>query len=285
MIKDIPGLVSAVSADIKNACDVAVVGMSGGADSTLVALLCKEALGANDVYSVHMPYNDRDNGFFNDRSLKTATRLGVHILKAPIKGIADAINETVTVALVDNNLVRGKEFPTSDGQTATLFAISHVNAGNSRSRSRMNVLYGVSHHLSDHLGVRARVVGTGNLSEDYIGYDTKGGDALCDFFPVGQLFKSEVYQLLDWFRDRGDIEESMIDRVPSAGLWDGQSDEDELGCSYNLMEPSIRVLGLGQTEHIIEADAEITNFVRERHQANKHKHEAPPVFDIRKWCD
>jgi NAD+ synthase len=275
MITDIAGLLVKVCNDIRSRSEVAVLGMSGGADSTLVALLCKEALGKEHVYSVHMPYNDHDHGFFNDRSRKTAEKLGVKIILAPIGKIADEINGLVSKCLVDNNLYAG---------------FSKVNAGNARSRARMTVLYGISHHLNDYLGAhnyspRVRVVGTGNLSEDYIGYDTKGGDALCDFFPIGELFKSEVFQLLDFFRDRGDITEDMIDRVPSAGLWDGQSDEAELGHTYNAMEPSIRNAHRRIGGVRILTDLHIDEFVKQRHLANKHKHEAPEVLSLREFCD
>ena len=72
------------------------------------------------------------------------------------------------------------------------FELTALNKGNARSRARMSVLYGVAHNLSNKFpNKRVRVIGTGNLSEDYIGYDTKGGDALADIFPIGELFKSD----------------------------------------------------------------------------------------------
>jgi NAD+ synthase len=119
-------------------------------------------------------------------------------------------------------------------------------------------------------------VGTGNKSEDYIGYDTKGGDALADVFPIGELFKSEVFQLLDYYRDRGVITEDMIDREPSAGLWEGQKDTDELEYTYDEMEPAILRAEHGELDHSLAVDEYVWN----RHLENKHKHEAAPTFPV-----
>ena len=114
--------------------------------------------------------------------------------------------------------------------------------------------------------------------------DTEGGDALADLFPIGDLFKSEVYQLLDYFVKEGMITEDLIDRVPSAGLWEGQTDEQELGYTYNEMEPAIIEIKkggeIGQLSH-----SKVFHFVEDRHRKNKHKHEAPAVFALREhYC-
>jgi NAD+ synthase len=144
----------------------------------------------------------------------------------------------------------------------------------------MCVLYGIAHELSYVLNKRVRVVGTGNNSEDFIGYDTKYGDSAADFFPIGELFKSEVYQLLDYFISKGILTEDDVDRIPSAGLWTNQTDEDEIGYTYSAMEPVIRKFLSGDYTGIgIEGSLE--NFVYERHMANAHKHKAPMVFRLR----
>jgi NAD+ synthase len=251
---------------INNETDVAVIGLSGGADSTLVACLCVKALGPENVYGIHMSYNKMDVDTFNSRSMSLANKLGIHSMVVPITEVADAITAAVSSALGP---------------------ISVTNAGNARSRARMTVLYGLAHHLCDSLKKRVRVVGTGNLSEDAIGYDTKGGDALADFFPIGNMFKSEVYSMLDKFRDEGLISEEHIDRTPSAGLWDGQTDEGELGFSYNDMQPIIKEMLSNYSEdqkglvELVVAKGyprNVTEFVITRHFANRHKHLAPKVL-------
>lgn len=266
MIKDIEGLVEHITTKIRENVDVAVVGMSGGVDSTLVAILSTLALGKENVYSAHMPMNQLDKDTFNSNSQDVAKKLGIKIINCPVNTISHAIVDSLEDALD--------------------IRLSVINAGNARSRARMTVLYGIAHALNDKLQRRVRVMGTGNLSEDFIGYDTKGGDALCDIFPIGQLFKSEVYQLLEYFRDQGLIAEENIDRVPSAGLWDGQTDEEELGHSYNDMEPIIKYF---MENGLKESDLHkhpTYHFVAKMHFQNKHKHEGPPVIEgVRGFCD
>ena len=256
MIKNIEALLGRVTKEIREKTDVAVVGLSGGADSTLVATLCVLALGKNNVYGVHMPYNDLDKRTFNARSRSLVKKLNIN-------------EETVQI----NDAV--------EGLSKQFYALSTLNHGNMRSRMRMVSLYTAACALSEELGKRVRIVGTGNLSEDYIGYDTKGGDALTDFFPIGSLLKSEVYQLHDHFIAIGVLTEELVDRVPSAGLWDGQTDEDELGMSYNDMQDSV-LRGLAGK---LDLTNPVDKFVADRHAANKHKHEAPLTFDLREFCE
>lgn len=272
MIRDIPGLLAQLEREFKANMDIGVLGISGGADSTLVAILASKFLGRRNVYTISMPYNDHDHETFNSRSAKLATMLDVNTVIVPVDQISDCI-----VGAVDEAC---EELIGSQG-------INVVNAGNARSRARMTLLYGVAWELGNRLNNRVRVLGTGNLSEDFIGYDTKGGDSLCDWFPLGSLFKSEVYQLLDYFVAEGVITEDMIDRKPSAGLWDGQTDEDELGYSYNAMEPIVKEMLSWQERgdlDIYPVQFDIEAFVLQRHFANKHKHQGPPVADLREYC-
>ncbi|NQU66138.1 MAG: NAD(+) synthase [SAR324 cluster bacterium] len=265
MIRDCEKLVQTITTEIHNLADIAVIGMSGGADSSLTAILCARALGREAVYGISMPFNEIDIQTFNARSTNLAEKIAIQHLVRPVYAIADAINTQV-------HLKDPSEL------TAT-------NKGNARSRARMCILYGVAHNLASQFPEkRVRVIGTGNLSEDFIGYDTKGGDALADFFPIGELFKSEVYQLLDYFRDQKIIEEIHIDRTPSAGLENNQTDEKDLGHTYNEMEKGIRFcLEHYDTMHEQPLDP-VTSFVWQRHLAHKHKHEAPPALKLRTYC-
>ncbi len=267
MITDLQGIIKTILEEIKQQMDIAIVGMSGGADSTLVALLCCQALGPQRVYSVHMPATSHDEATFNNDSRRVASALGLQQYTVPIAGIAESILGSCRTAL-------------------GLERLSQVNEGNGRVRARMCVLYTLCHHLGKSLELRSRVVGTGNLSEDFIGYDTKGGDSLADIFPIGELFKSEVYQLLDYFVGEKLILDSMINRTPSAGLWLEQTDENELGYTYAAMEAPIRAYLAGTlSETSSTGDLEpVARFVLERHRAHAHKHLAPSVVRLRHFC-
>lgn len=282
MIKDMVSVIDEITKNIKNNMDVAVLGLSGGVDSTVCACLLVKALGSENVHTLHMPYNEVDTDTplkFNSNSMRIAQELKTPAHWKPIKKIADAINSEVYGEFTHSSVP----------------PLTSVNEGNARARARMAVLYGTAHNLETNLGKRVRVVGTGNLSEDFIGYDTKGGDALADLFIIGSLFKSEVYQLADHFVTEGMIKEDMVDRVPSAGLWEGQTDEDELGFSYNDMEPIIKeFLKLGNRLYIKELlndrciellNTDIGKFVYDMHLKNKHKHEAPAVVNLREFTD
>jgi len=274
MIKDIDGLIKKVTTEIKAQTDIAVLGLSGGADSTLTAILCKLALGKENVYGLHLPYNQLDKDTFNTASQKLAKHIGIKDYTVDIGPAVDEIDKTI--------------------EKVTEYGMSDLAQGNARSRMRMIVLYNFSNFLSlwgpkselnnsGKLNPRVRVIGTGTLSEDFIGYDTKGGDSLADFFPIGSLLKSEVYQLLDYFKDQNIITEEMINRIPSAGLWDNQTDEDELGYTYNEMEPWV-LKGKADVWKDHSSDP-VGKFVMERHGKNSHKHEAPPVINLREFCE
>ena len=105
------------------------------------------------------------------------------------------------------------------------------------------------------------------------------------------MFKSEVYQLLDYFKEQGVLTEELIDRVPSAGLFSGQTDEGELGFSYNEMERAVKFyqgveLGCYGVELMSTQETQkIYDFVKQRHEANKHKSEVPKVIPLRQFVE
>lgn len=266
MIRNCRKLIDYLCEEMRRHADVAVIGLSGGADSSLAAVLCMKALSNANVYGVSMPYDEADIKTFNSLSADLAKRIGINHLMRPITKIADSINDQIL--------------------TNRESELTNINKGNSKSRARMCVLYGIAHDLSTRLqGKRVRVVGTGNLSEDFIGYDTKGGDVLADFSPIGELFKSEVYQLLEYFKNEGTITEADINMTPSAGLEKNQTDEGDLGYSYDEMEKSVRFCLENYDSTSEQKLDEITAFVWQRHKTHKHKHEAPPVIKLRSFCE
>ncbi len=183
----------------------AVVGLSGGKDSSVVAALCVEALGKERVLGVMMPNGEQ---FDIDVSHKLADHLGIQSIVINIK---DAYEGVV------NELCR--YFDTFDGQAKV----------NLPPRLRMAVLYAVSQ------SVNGRVANTCNLSEDWVGYATKFGDGAGDFSPLAQLTVQEVKAI---GRVAG-LPDMFVEKVPIDGLC-GLTDEDNLGFTYAVLDRYIR---------------------------------------------
>ncbi len=181
--------------------DGIAIGLSGGIDSTLVAYLACEAVGKDNVFGIVMPSSttpteDKIHG------IEVAQNLGIDCKEIAIDSI---LNEYLSVTQLDNN---------------------DLAIGNLKARIRMSVLYYYA-NFKNYL-----VIGTGNKSEILIGYFTKHGDGACDMEPIGDLYKSEVFQLS---KELG-ISKEIIEKPPRAGLWDNQTDEDEIGMSYDLLD-------------------------------------------------
>jgi NAD+ synthase len=171
-----------------------VVGLSGGLDSAVVAALAAEALGKDAVLGLILPSADSDPADATDAAL-----LAKHV------GFA---TRTISIAPVLEGLSGVPEI--SDARVR----------GNAKARARMMVLYA---------SAEGRLVaGTGNKSELLVGYFTKHGDGGVDLLPIGDLYKTQVFELA---RHMG-LPQRIIDRPPSAGLWPGQTDEKELGMPY-----------------------------------------------------
>ncbi|WP_243287326.1 NAD(+) synthase [Geothrix terrae] len=261
-VTDIRPAIQAAMDGIKKEVDVAVIGLSGGADSTLCACLSVSALGAENVFGISMPASSIDDATFNARSASVADKLSINHMTLDIKKAVSAV------------LSGWEEQMGHFGIHET----SALNTGNTRARLRMTHLYLACMALGEaNPGRRVRVIGTGNLSEDYIGYDTKWGDGACDIFPISDFFKQEVYMALDHFAASGLIDETHIDRVPSAGLWPGQTDEGELGFTYDEMAPAILYCqrfgkdGFADKPLPDPGFMKVVDFVWNRHRANSHK--------------
>ncbi len=187
----------------------AVIGISGGKDSSVVAALCAEALGTDRVVGVTMPNGVQPD---IDDSMKLINHLGIRHFNVNIGSAYDALMATVKEEL---------------GSQET--EVSRQTIINMPPRLRMTTLYAVSQSLN------GRVANTCNLSEDWVGYSTRYGDAAGDFAPLGGLTVQEVKAI---GKELG-LPIDLVEKTPSDGL-SGKSDEDNLGFTYAVLDRYIR---------------------------------------------
>ncbi len=180
--------------------DRLVLGLSGGIDSALVAFLAAEAIGADKLLCVLMPYRTSSPASRSDAE-EVVRRLGCASELVDISPMVDA-------------------FFAGDPDASSL------RRGNFMARQRMAVLYDRS------VTWGGLVIGTGNKTESLIGYTTVFGDNACAFNPIGDLYKSQVRQLSAAIG----VPEQIITKAPSADLWPGQTDESEAGFSYPVLD-------------------------------------------------
>ncbi len=183
-----------------------VVGLSGGVDSSLVTALAVSSLGAANVVAVFMPYRTSDPRSARDAHA-VCERLGI---------AAETIDITTQV---DDYFAR---FPEAD----------RTRRGNKMARERMSVLYDQS------MTRRALVLGTSNKTELLLGYGTLFGDMASALNPIGDLYKTQVFALARAL----DLPQSVLTKPPSADLWAGQSDEEELGIRYAVVDQVLHLL-------------------------------------------
>jgi NAD+ synthase len=208
-----------------------VMGLSGGVDSSVVAALAKEAVGKNRLLALILPCLNKN------QDLKDARLL---VKKLGIK------SKTIDLSKMHRDLV--KILPKAD----------NLAKANLKPRLRMLVLYYFANKLN------YLVCGTGNKSELMVGYFTKYGDGAADMLPIGDLLKTKVRKLAKELGIPGHI----INKTPSAGLWPGQTDEGELGISYNQLDDIL--LRLSRKKRQIQP-AGLVNKVKFRIRASEHK--------------
>jgi NAD+ synthase len=188
----------------------AVLGLSGGIDSALSAFLAVEALGKENVIGVRMPYRTSSEGSLSDAQ-KVIDQLGIESITIPITPMAEPLIE---------------RFPD----------MSALRKGNIMARQRMIVLYDQS------VARQALVIGTSNKTEALLGYTTLYGDSAAALQPIEDLYKTQIRQLS---RAIG-IPQSVLEKPPSADLWIGQTDEDELGYTYEQVDKVLYLLVEGR---------------------------------------
>jgi len=178
-----------------------VLGLSGGLDSALVAKLCADAIGPKRVLGMALP--EGPGGQDRKDAEAWAKELGIGFRVLDIKRI---------VGTFERSLVASRA--------------PRIARGNIRARARMIVLYYVANTEG------RLVIGTGNKSEILTGYFTVAGDGACDFLPIGDLYKTQVREMA---RHLG-LPPRIVDQTPTAGLWKGQTDEGELGITYDELD-------------------------------------------------
>jgi NAD+ synthase len=225
-----------------------VLGLSGGVDSSLVATLAAQALGAKNVLGVIMPYRTSEPKSRSD-ALEVAQQLGIEHLEVDISPQIDAYFE---------------RFPDADQR----------RRGNKMARERKSIEYDQSSAW------RALVIGTSNKTELLLGYGTIYGDMASAINPIGDLYKTQVWQLADAVG----VPTAIVQKAPSADLWAGQSDETELGFQYRMIDQLLyyfvdRRYSIDELKRQGFDQAFITDIIR-RIRENQYKRRLPVIAKL-----
>lgn len=213
-----------------------VYGNSGGKDCSLVGILCKFA--CENTVGIMMPCASKRNF---EQDMKDAKEVSEHF------GIQSRV--------IDLTDVRQCEMD----RLSAITTLTPAAVNNIAPRLRMTTLYAVA------ASENRLVAGTGNRSEAYMGYFTKWGDGACDFNPISDLTATEVIEFLKWLTAPA----CVINKAPSAGLFDGQTDEDEMGVTYNAIDTYIL------TGEASEWDKKV---IDRFHRVSEHKRSGISVF-------
>ena len=228
----------------------AVLGLSGGIDSALVAYLLRDALGKENVLAIMMPYKSSNPDSLNHAKL-VVEDLGINSKTIEITDMIDAYFKNEKEA-------------------------TSLRMGNKMARERMSILFDYSSKEN------ALVVGTSNKTEIYLGYSTQFGDAACALNPIGDLYKTNIWDLSRYLK----IPNELIEKKPSADLWEGQTDEQEMGLTYKEADQVMYRL-LEENKTVEEVLAEgfnkdlVDNIVR-RMNRSEYKRRMPLIAKIKR---
>jgi NAD+ synthase len=247
MVKDL--LVHFLRDETKNAgFHRGVIGVSGGVDSAVSASLTALALGKEDTIGVIMPYKTSNPKNVEDARL-VVEQLGIRSEVVDISPMVDAYCDTWKVT-------------------------DRIRRGNVMARMRMVVLYDISARE------KALVIGTSNKTETMVGYGTLYGDTASAINPIGDLYKTQVWQLA---RELG-IPQHIVEKVPTADLWEGQSDEAELGVTYPRLDALLYQLvderRSAEELHKLGFEPELVDRVKTMIQKNQFKRRPPLVAKV-----
>ena len=217
-------------------CRGVVFGMSGGLDSSVVAVLSKQAIGDNVLGVLISCYSIPQD---EEHALAVAEKFHIDTRKV----VLDNVFDTLTSLLPDN--------PVDE-------AAGRLAMANLKARLRMVTWYYFANQL------RYLVIGSGNRSEMAVGYSTKYGDSGVDILPLGNLVKAQVRDLAGYLG----VPREIIDKPPSAGLWEGQTDEDDFGFTYEQLD-SFLLTG--------ETDTAVRQRIESMMARSGHKTQSPPL--------
>ena len=228
----------------------AVLGLSGGIDSALVAYLLRDALGKENVLAIMMPYKSSNPDSLNHAKL-VVEDLGINSKTIEITDMIDAYFKNEKEA-------------------------TSLRMGNKMARERMSILFDYSSKEN------ALVVGTSNKTEIYLGYSTQFGDSACALNPIGDLYKTNIWDLSRYLK----IPNELIEKKPSADLWEGQTDEQEMGLTYKEADQVLyRMLEENKTVEEILAEGFnkdlVDNIVR-RMNKSEYKRRMPLIAKIKR---
>ncbi len=228
----------------------AVLGLSGGIDSALVAYLLRDALGKENVLAIMMPYKSSNPDSLNHAKL-VIEDLGINSKTIEITDMIDAYFKNEKEA-------------------------TSLRMGNKMARERMSILFDYSSKEN------ALVVGTSNKTEIYLGYSTQFGDSACALNPIGDLYKTNIWDLSRYLK----IPNELIEKKPSADLWEGQTDEQEMGLTYKEADQVLYRM-LEENKKVEEVLAEgfnkdlVDNILR-RMNRSEYKRRMPLIAKIKR---
>ncbi|MFX1497094.1 MAG: NAD+ synthase [Promethearchaeota archaeon] len=225
--------------------DGVVVGLSGGIDSSVTAALCVKAIGSKNVLGLELPCESIS------QDIEDGKLIAKHLeIKSIFIDLTNSFKQFIN-------------------PFSSFIEPNKISQANIKPRLRMISLYYVAQSIGNYL-----VAGTGNRSEMAIGYFTKHGDGGVDFEPLGRLYKCEVREIARTLK----IPDKIIEKSPSAGLWPDQTDEGEIGISYDELDEIL--YRLDYNLEVNDLDKENVKKVKIMVASTKHKLRMPPICEL-----
>lgn len=231
-----------------------VIGLSGGLDSSTTAKLCAQVVNKDKILGLVMPSQTTSQEDVDD-AVGLAEEIGIKYKIIPIDPLIGPVQDICSRSANDENY--------------------KLAGANLKARMRMVILY---YHAN---ALNRLVVGTGNRTELLVGYFTKYGDGGVDILPIGGLYKTDVRRLASYI----DVNEGIIHKDPTAGLWPGQTDEEDLGIKYGLLDKILYLMterGMKEDEIAEKLGIKLDEVVRVKVMvlAAEHKTMMPPIPPI-----